>query len=74
MMQRRARPARLVGGILGFQTSPTTSREEAVMRRPKHQVTSGEDLFIGIDLHKHRWDVTIRTFDVELFIVLILIP
>ena len=37
------------------------------MRRPKHQVTSGEDLFVGIDLHKHRWHVTIRTFDVELF-------
>jgi transposase len=37
------------------------------MRRPKHQVTSGEDLFVGIDLHKQRWHVTIRTFDVELF-------
>jgi transposase len=66
MMQRRAQPALLVGGILGFQTSPTTSREEAVMKRPKHQVTSGEDLFVGIDLHKHRWHVTIRTLDLEL--------
>ena len=37
------------------------------MRRPKHQVTSGEDLFVGIDLHKNRWHVTIRTFDVEVF-------
>ena len=37
------------------------------MRRPKHQVTSGEDLFVGIDLHKHRWYVTIRTVDLELF-------
>ena len=37
------------------------------MRRPKHQVTGGEDLFVGIDLHKIRWHVTIRTFDVELF-------
>ena len=37
------------------------------MRRPKHQVTGGEDLFVGIDLHKNRWHVTIRTFDVELF-------
>ena len=37
------------------------------MRRPKHQMTSGEDLFVGIDLHKNRWHVTIRTFDVELF-------
>ena len=30
------------------------------MRRTKHQVTSGEDLFVGIDLHKIRWHVTIR--------------
>jgi len=37
------------------------------MRRPKHQVTSGEDLFVGIDLHKNRWHVTIRTVDLELF-------
>jgi transposase len=37
------------------------------MRRPKHQVTREEELFVGIDLHKHRWHVTIRTFDVELF-------
>ena len=37
------------------------------MRRPKHQMTNGEDLFVGIDLHKQRWHVTIRTFDVELF-------
>ncbi len=37
------------------------------MRHPKHQVTSEEDLFVGIDLHKQRWHVTIRTRDVELF-------
>ena len=37
------------------------------MRRPKEQVAEGEDLFVGIDLHKIRWHVTIRTFDVELF-------
>jgi hypothetical protein len=37
------------------------------MRRPKHQVTGGEDLFVGIDLHKNRWHVTIRTVDLELF-------
>jgi len=37
------------------------------MRRPRHQVRTEEELFIGIDLHKHRWHVTIRTFDVELF-------
>ena len=37
------------------------------MRRPKHQMTNGEDLFVGIDLHKQRWHVTIRTRDIELF-------
>jgi len=37
------------------------------MRRPNHQVTSGEDLLVGINLHKHRSHVTIRTFDVEVF-------
>jgi transposase len=37
------------------------------MRRLKHQVTREEDLFVGIDLHKHRWHVTIRTVDLELF-------
>jgi hypothetical protein len=33
------------------------------MRRPNDQVTSGEDLLVGIDLHKSRWHVTIRTMD-----------
>jgi transposase len=37
------------------------------MRRPKNQITGGEDLLVGIDLHMNRWQVTIRTFDVELF-------
>jgi hypothetical protein len=37
------------------------------MRRSKHQITSEEDLFVGIDLHKIRWHVTIRTVDLELF-------
>ena len=37
------------------------------MRRPRHQVTSEEDLFVGIDLHKARWHLTIRTVDLELF-------
>ena len=27
----------------------------------------GEELFVGIDLHKHRWHITIRTADVEIF-------
>jgi hypothetical protein len=37
------------------------------MGRPKHPELTDEELFVGIDLHKHRWHVTIRTFDVELF-------
>jgi hypothetical protein len=37
------------------------------MSRPKNRITGGEDLFVGIDLHKNRWHVTIRTLDVELF-------
>ena len=37
------------------------------MRRPKNQITGGEDLLVGIDLHKNRWHITILTFDVELF-------
>ena len=37
------------------------------MRRlDRHNVT-GEELFVGIDLHKVRWHVTIQTADVELF-------
>jgi hypothetical protein len=36
------------------------------MRRSNHQVIREEDLFVGIDLHKHRWHVTIRTMDLEL--------
>ena len=66
-MQRRGLPALSGSGILGIQASLTTTRQEAVMRRPKHQMTNGEDLFVGIDLHKQRWHVTIRTRDVELF-------
>jgi len=37
------------------------------MRRPKHPEATDEELFVGIDLHKHRWHVTIRTVDGELF-------
>jgi hypothetical protein len=33
------------------------------MRRPQHQGTGGEELLVGIDLHKHRWHVTMRTVD-----------
>ncbi len=27
---------------------------------------SGKDLFVGIDVHKIRWVVTVRTYDLEL--------
>ena len=37
------------------------------MNRGKSQMLSGEGLFVGIDIHKNRWHVTIRTFDVEVF-------
>ncbi len=37
------------------------------MKRSKDKVTRGEDLFVGTDLHKNRWHVTIRTVDLELF-------
>ncbi len=37
------------------------------MRRLKEKMVDKEDLFVGIDLHKQRWHVTIRTLDVEVF-------
>ena len=37
------------------------------MKRLRKQKVSGEDLYVGIDLHKTRWHVTIRSKDVELF-------
>ena len=37
------------------------------MRRSKEKRVGKEDLFIGIDLHKQRWHVTIRTWDTEVF-------
>jgi len=36
------------------------------MKRINKQI-QGEELFVGIDLHKLRWHVTIRTADVEIF-------
>jgi transposase len=36
------------------------------MRSINKQI-QGEELFVGIDLHKHRWHVTIRAADVEIF-------
>jgi hypothetical protein len=37
------------------------------MSRLKEKMVDKEDLFVGIDLHKQGWHVTIRTLDVELF-------
>lgn len=37
------------------------------MRRHKKRAVTGEELFVGVDLHKNKWHVTIRTWDVELF-------
>lgn len=37
------------------------------MRRLKEKMVGKEDLFVGIDLHKQRWHVTIRTLDIEVF-------
>jgi transposase len=37
------------------------------MRRLKKHGLKGEELFVGVDLHKNKWHVTIRTGDVELF-------
>ena len=36
------------------------------MKRIANQIKD-EDLFVGIDLHKLRWHVTIRSAEVELF-------
>jgi len=37
------------------------------MRRRRKRTVTGEELFVGVDLHKSKWHVTIRTCDVELF-------
>lgn len=41
--------------------------EEASMKKQRKDVGSGEELFVGIDLHKLSWHVSIRTADAELF-------
>jgi transposase len=54
--------------MLEYRASLTTSNEEEPMGREKEKmVVDKEELFIGIDLHKLRWHVSIRTFDVEVF-------
>src|SRR5512135_1912943 len=37
------------------------------MGKLKEKLVDKEHLFVGINLHKHRWHVTIRTTDLELF-------
>lgn len=37
------------------------------MREKNKKLESGRDVFIGIDLHKRTWHVTVRTKEVELF-------
>jgi hypothetical protein len=37
------------------------------MKTKGEEIKLGEDLFVGIDLHKRSWHVTIKTVDVELF-------
>jgi hypothetical protein len=37
------------------------------MKRLRKQKVIGEDLYVGIDLHKTLWHVTIHSKDVELF-------
>ena len=53
--------------MLEYRASLTTSHEEEAMGRRKEEMVDKEELFVGIDLHKQRWHVTIRTFDVEVF-------
>ena len=37
------------------------------MKSKRYEVIKGEDLFVGIDLHKRTWHITIRTTEVEIF-------
>jgi transposase len=37
------------------------------MKRYTHSATKSKQLFVGIDLHRLQWHVTVRTEDVELF-------
>ncbi len=37
------------------------------MRKRRRELAGTEDIFVGVDLHRRRWHVTIRTVDVELF-------
>jgi len=48
------------------ETILTTYTEDISMKRHGKGL-KGEEIFVGIDLHKRNWHVTIKTADVELF-------
>ena len=54
------------GMILSYLNSKATLTEEG-RREEGKELDKSEIVFIGIDLHKRTWHVTIRTFDIELF-------
>jgi transposase len=37
------------------------------MKKAGKELQPGERVFVGIDLHKNKWHVTVRTFELELF-------
>ena len=37
------------------------------MKRARKELQPGEKIFVGIDMHKLKWHVTVRTADFELF-------
>ena len=37
------------------------------MKRVKRELLPGDKVFVGIDMHKLKWHVTVRTADFELF-------
>jgi transposase len=48
-------------------TSKPLTQQEALMKRKAKEISEAEELFVGIDLHKRRWHITIRTHDLEFF-------
>ena len=52
--------------VIDAYSFPLT-KQEALMRRKHKAIGQGEDLFVGIDLHKRTWHITIRTRDVQIF-------
>jgi transposase len=48
-------------------SSSSLTIQEAQMRKNRKELFQGEDLFVGIDLHKRTWHITIRTAKIEVF-------